>query len=375
MPSQARVLPFRARRQEFSTAADAVGAATLYLDTALDRRDEELLRVPVEQPDVLLQVCLLLRERVNTAPSMVAEEAATLYRRLAEASADAVGLFDERDFFLGETALIAGGACRLIGRRAEADRWLNRAEAGFRHTVNPAPQLARVTLERLAVQCDASNFDEVVELCSSLTYSFVKFGMLREQLKCMFVHALALKGSGRHEEAYPILEEIRTYAGKSEGDPAVLGLAAVHMGDIHSTEGRYEAAVKLYAEALPLLQRGKRAFAVAHLRGTMAETLRRQGSLSAAVEGYREAAADYSSLGMVTWESYLRIVTAEALLEAGRPREAEWELLAALPAIEEQKMVPEGFAALALLRESLRQRRTDSGALAELREHLKAANS
>ena len=29
-----------------------------------------------------------------------------------------------------------------------------------------------------------------------------------------------------------------------------------------------------------------------------------------------------------------------------RPREAEWEILAALPTIEEQKMVPEGFAAV-----------------------------
>jgi hypothetical protein len=65
---------------------------------------------------------------------------------------------------------------------------------------------------------------------------------------------------------------------------------------------------------------------------------------------------------------------AEALLEVGRAREAEWEILAALPTIEEQKMVPEGFAAIALLRESVKQRKTDPKALLELRQYLKAKN-
>ncbi len=44
----------------------------------------------------------------------------------------------------------------------------------------------------------------------------------------------------------------------------------------------------------------------------------------------------------------------------------------ALPTIEEQKMVPEGFAAMALLKESVRRRKTDPNALRELREHVQA---
>jgi hypothetical protein len=63
---------------------------------------------------------------------------------------------------------------------------------------------------------------------------------------------------------------------------------------------------------------------------------------------------------------------AQTLLEAGQPREAEWQILAALPTIDEEKMVPEGFAAVALLRESVRQRKTDPKALLELREYLRA---
>jgi hypothetical protein len=55
-----------------------------------------------------------------------------------------------------------------------------------------------------------------------------------------------------------------------------------------------------------------------------------------------------------------------------RDREAEWEILAALPAIDEMKMVPEGFAAIALLRESVARRRTNLPALQELRAHLES---
>ncbi|MBC8646314.1 MAG: hypothetical protein H7X85_04075, partial [Thermoanaerobaculia bacterium] len=44
----------------------------------------------------------------------------------------------------------------------------------------------------------------------------------------------------------------------------------------------------------------------------------------------------------------------------------EQEILAALPIIEELKMVPEGVAAMALLRESLRQRSINRQALRDL---------
>jgi hypothetical protein len=75
---------------------------------------------------------------------------------------------------------------------------------------------------------------------------------------------------------------------------------------------------------------------------------------------------------MAALEAYLRIVLAETLIAISRTREAEWQIAAALPIIEEQKMVPEGHAALGLLRESVRRRQTDGGALRELRERLQS---
>ena len=61
-------------------------------------------------------------------------------------------------------------------------------------------------------------------------------------------------------------------------------------------------------------------------------------------------------------------------MKPDRPREAEWELLAALPTINEQQMVPEGFAAVVLLQESVKQRKTDPQALSELRQYLQTSN-
>jgi hypothetical protein len=110
------------------------------------------------------------------------------------------------------------------------------------------------------------------------------------------------------------------------------------------------------------------------LKATVAETLVLAGQADAGVVAFREAIGDYVALGMATQVAYLRLVLAEALTESDRRREAEWEILAALPTIDEQHMVREGFAALALLKESVRQRKTDPNALRELREHLQAAN-
>ena len=41
---------------------------------------------------------------------------------------------------------------------------------------------------------------------------------------------------------------------------------------------------------------------------------------------------------------------------------------------DQEAMVPEGFTAVALLRESVRQRKTDASALHQLREYLQAKN-
>ena len=125
---------------------------------------------------------------------------------------------------------------------------------------------------------------------------------------------------------------------------------------------------------MPLLKSASRFSALADLKMMVGGTLKQRGHLASALEAYRDAIKDYQGLGMSTRAAYLRLVSAEVLLEVGKAREAEWEILAALPTIDQEKMVPEGFAAVALLRESVRQRKTDPKALLELREYLQAKN-
>jgi hypothetical protein len=74
---------------------------------------------------------------------------------------------------------------------------------------------------------------------------------------------------------------------------------------------------------------------------------------------------------MATLEAYVRIVLAETLIALSRNREAEWQIAAALPTVEDQRMVPEGFAAVALLRDSVKRGKADPVALRQLREELR----
>ena len=109
----------------------------------------------------------------------------------------------------------------------------------------------------------------------------------------------------------------------------------------------------------------------AHLKVAAAEYLRCQNSLGLAAELLRGAVGDYLALEMATFVAYYRVLLAETLIALSRNREAEWEILAALPTIESECMVPEGFAALSLLRESVRRRAADVSALREVKERLK----
>jgi tetratricopeptide (TPR) repeat protein len=375
MPETARILRFPDRSSGGSaplTREEALETATAYLEMGPEDRSAMPVSRCLEDADVLLSVCGLLRDRVNTLPLVVAKEASFLYGWVVD-HFSSVGLFDEREFFSGEYALVAGIANRLLGRREETERWLDRAEAGFRHTVSPAAHLARVSYTRLTLRYDMRRHDEVLELLPSTARTFEKLGMAVDLAKCRFLEAMALKELGRVAEATEKLLELASGAG-CRVDPALQGMAFLNLGDIKSAEGRFDVALKSYRNALPLLQAAKRYATLADLKGMLGETLRRMGQHGSALEAYREAVRDYSSLGMTTRAAYLQIVVAETLLEVGRTAEAEFEIRSALPTIQQEKMVPEGFAAVALLNESVRLRKTDPKALLQLREYLQAKN-
>ena len=373
MSSNARVLRFPSRvRPAQLSPEEANAAAQAYLDVPLDQRTSQLRSVSLSNADVLTAICRLLRGLCETVPAVVATEAADVNRWL-NSSGCKVGLFDERDYFLGETALLAGSVCRQLGRREDAFRWLDRAEAGFRHTVNGAPGMANIAYARFALRFEMGRYEDVIDLVPSLASSFQKLGLPIEASKCFLLMAMSLKQCGRRIEALELLEPVAAL-------PALLQESALRarmlseLGDIHQLEGRTRESLHAYRQALDALGNAGLSVTRADLKMFVGAAYSGNGGYALALDSLRSALVDYRELGMATRAAYMHVFVAETLLALGRPREAEWEILQALPTIEEQKMVPEGFAAVALLRESVKRRKADPNALRELREHLQKQN-
>jgi tetratricopeptide (TPR) repeat protein len=320
------------------------------------------------EADVLLIICKLLRDRIERAPTQALEKASELHELVTKSAFD-VGLFDERDYVLGELALIASKAARLIGRFREAERWLDNSDAAFRHTVDAASSLASVAFERLAVRFTSGRLDEILDLLPSVARTFERLGLTVELDKCKYLEAMTLKELGEQESSVSALMELSRRP-TVRANTSLYGQVLIHLADYHVSAGNFERAAETYEKALPLVIAGDRPAAVGELKWAIGDAYRAQSAFSRALEAYRSASAEYQTLGFKGFVAKLHLVTADVLLSMQRGREAEWEILAALPVIEEEKMVPEGFAALALLRESVSRRQTDRNALRALRERI-----
>jgi len=370
MPEAAKVLQFRPRTAYAPLSREAALAeASAYLQLPIESRVDTDAQI-LGSPDALLSLCNILRDRINSAPSVIAEEAARLYGQILAAESFA-GVFDERDFFLGETALIAGTAVRILGKREETERWLDRADANFRHTLNAAANLARVAYARLSLRFETRQYADVLEFLPSVALTFEKAGMGLELAKCRFLEAMALKDLGRDADA---MAKFEVLISNGRCEDALRGTAMVNLGNLQGRNEQFARALQSYRAALPLLQKASRPIALADLKAMVGETLMSLGQVDSALQSYREAIDDFGSLAMPRGAAYLRVVLAQALLSAGRSSEAEWEIRCALPTIEAEEMVPEGFAAVAILSESIRQRKADPKALSELRQYLQANN-
>jgi len=372
MPETARVLAFPTRRTSTPVSpADARRMAQEYLSTPEEGRSEGLRKESLSNCDVLFAICRILRDTMESEPAVAVNEATALYHWSTNPTS-VVGLFDEREYLVGEAALIAAKGSRFMGKFTDAERWLDRSDAAFRHTVNPAPSVAGIAFERLALRYAAGRYEETLELLPSLKSSFNKLGMDIDNAKAQFLEAVTLRALGRLDEHFALLRRLDEALGLRDC-PSLHGQVLVHIGNHEAVLGQFDAAARTYEKALPIVMRGNRPVALCELKWSIGDAYRGQGSLGRAIEAYRAAKNDYQALGFQAFVIQLSLVLAEVLLALGRDREAEWEILSALPTIEQERMVPEGFAAVALLRESVRHRKTDPAALRELRERLQAS--
>jgi tetratricopeptide (TPR) repeat protein len=350
-------------RQPLSSEMGQKAAEKALATPMLDRfSGAEALRL--EDPETLLSLCSLLRRKLESSPASVRDEAEFFYRFI-ESPRREIGLFDEREYFLGEFALLAGTACRQLSRREESHVWFDRAEAGFRHTVNAPGDLSRLGYQRLAERLEERQIDVVLEMVPPLIESFRSMDMHEDALKCRFLEGLALMETDELRGAIETFEQICQEA-ETLGSARLVATAYANLTHIHGMMGNAEAALAASAKAIPVLRRLDDRVTLAKVQWGLATLLRETGQMAASIEAYRKAQNEFEAIGMRADVAALNLVVADLLLETGRSREALAEIGAALPVISELKMAPEGMAALSLLRESARRQEINRQALREL---------
>jgi len=346
------------------TPEEVQGSTERILALPLEERRAQADELHLEEPDVLLALAARLRDRLDASPAGVRSEAEFVYRFLRTPERP-IGLFDEREYFLGEFALLAGTACRQLSRRDEARLWFDRSEAGFRHTMNAVADLSRLAYQRLALRMEERDLDAVLELTPSLVQSFQKLGLPQEGLKARFLSGLALMETERLAEAAETFQQICREA-EDLASEKLLASAYGNLTHLYGMQGDVERALESSRRAIPILRRLDDRVALAKVQWGIARLLRETGQIAGSIEAYRAAQKEFDEIGMRADVAALHLVVADLLLELGQEGAATQSVLAAIPVIQELNMVPEGMAALQLLRESLRDQRIDRPALRAL---------
>ena len=321
-------------------------------------------QIELGDPSVLLCVCETLRARCEIDPLVASARLEDLFRILLVRRPQPT-LAAEHDYLLGEVAFVAAVANRFLFHREATLRWLEEANARFAAVESNAFHLSRVAYQRLALALEERRFEEVLDRAPALAEVFRELRMDEEALKCRFLVGTVHCEKGNARKAIEILSDVLREA-KELGSLRLTAQALNNLARFHADLGELEPALLYAREALPALREAGNAVTLVKLRWTTGELLRKQGKHGAALTAYREALSSAVELGIRDDVTAIHLVIADLLLEVGREAEAEWEIRAALPIIDEEKMVPEGIAALSLLRESLRRRQIDKQALRDL---------
>jgi len=330
-----------------------------------------------DDPEALLPVLERIRDQLESAPAKALEETHFLYSFLEplETSFPASAfLLGEREYFLGEIARIAGTAWRQLSRRDEARRWFDLSEVWFLRAENASGNLAKLTYQRLALRTEERDFEGVMQLLPGLISAFERLGMSQDAIKARFLEAVVLRETDRLLEAKELYRHIIREAEALKNEN-LLAWAYTNLAQMHGMTGDAEEAWQDAERAAPIMRRLGNQVGLAKLQLGIAFLMRSRADAGRAIEGYRVAQCEFGELGMRADVAAIHLVIADLLLDAGQEKQAEWEIRQALPLIDEYKLVPEGFAAMTLLRESLRRQKIDRQALRNLHGYFEELNS
>jgi tetratricopeptide (TPR) repeat protein len=319
---------------------------------------QAVAEVVASGPEAVFQALLYLRDHGEAEPEFAAQTAIQFFRSIE------VGRLrlpqDLQVFFLGESARLAGTFLRIVGNLVEVERWAELSETYFQNDRNPSPSLARVALLRMALAYEQSRWDLIARSAGELERLFAELGMEEDRIKCRVTWAACLKLAGRFPEALEVLEPLRL--SRMNVRPGLYGWVLLHSGDLHQICGKYELALEELIEAASLLQEGKQLTGLSDVKGMISCIYRSHGLIDEALELLQSGCAEHARLGLASLVANDRLLIAETYLAMGRPHDAEVEIRAAIPVLEEQGMVADAVVAINLLREAIRLQRFGSQA-------------
>jgi tetratricopeptide (TPR) repeat protein len=279
-------------------------------------------------------------------------------------------MVDDREHYLGELAMLAGGAYRILHRHEDASHWLDRSQSWFLLT-NSTGDVARVQYQRLALYMEQRRMSDVLHLATPLKETFVRFGADEESLKCEYLLGMALRELGRNEEARQVFESVLSRA--SEISSKLIGPTLSMLVQVHSDLGHTQIAAEMVRKAEPVLRKANNLVGLGKLYWGVGLLLRAEGRIAESIQTLRIAQEELRRIDLKADAAALHLLIADLLLEGGQDRQAQREIRAALPIIDELKMTPEGFAAMSLLRESIRRRSIDRQALRKLHRYFEVS--
>ena len=197
---------FRSRPRRLSRE-EGRSAAARALATPMSEREEKASELYLDEPELLIPLCELLTKQLETSPTTVCEEAEFFYRFVSTPKRP-IGLLDEREYFMGELALIAGTACRVLFRREQARRWFDVAETNVVLVANGTAHVARLAYQKLALAVEERRFDEVLKLAPVWSENLLQLGMPVDALKCRFLVGIVLWESGRLRDSVDLFRGI-----------------------------------------------------------------------------------------------------------------------------------------------------------------------
>jgi tetratricopeptide (TPR) repeat protein len=357
----------------FRYAGDSLDEARMYaerlLATPANERetlvagDEGFLTV-----ETLCAAAEIVFKKIDNDPQRALGDALQLYK-IAKTAPRRPGVFDDRNYALGEAALTVGKAYRTLDQTHLAERWLNLSEDAFQQTLNPTPELARVGLERAVAHVYRQRFQEALSIHREIQTVFIRYEMTSSYSLSRFREGYCLRMLGKIEPALQAYEQALSFF-ENSGDRNMAATVMQNMGDLYAEAGDLSRALPLMRKAVSIFQHEGNRVSLLQAKWCVADAVRLSGNPSDAVALFAELIQDYSDAEMPNWAAGLRLVQAENLLELGRHSEAEWEIRQALPYLDRPDAGPEAMAAILLLKRAVEARKIDKDSLRRAREAL-----